>query len=75
MRERRVAYRVFGGESLSERDHLEDLGMDGRILLKLIFKDGMERHGLAQDSDKWWVFVNVVMNFQVSLNVENFFTS
>jgi len=49
--------------------------MDGRILLKLIFKDGMERHGLAQDSDKWWVFVNVVMNFQVSLNVENFFTS
>ena len=31
--ERTEAYVVSGGENLSERDHLEDLGLDGRILL------------------------------------------
>jgi hypothetical protein len=28
----------FGGEHLRERDRLEDLAIDGRIILKLIFK-------------------------------------
>jgi hypothetical protein len=28
----------FGGETLRERIHLEDLGVVGRIVLKLIFK-------------------------------------
>jgi len=28
----------FGGETLRARIHLEDLGVDGRIILKLIFK-------------------------------------
>jgi len=27
-----------GGGSLRERNHLEDLGVDGRIILKYIFK-------------------------------------
>ena len=28
----------FGGETTGERGHLEDLGVDGRIILKPIFK-------------------------------------
>jgi len=28
----------FGGETLRARIHLEDLGVDGRIILKFIFK-------------------------------------
>jgi hypothetical protein len=28
----------FGGGSLSDRNHLEEQGIDGRIILKSIFK-------------------------------------
>jgi hypothetical protein len=37
MGERRGAYRVFVG-NLREGDHLEDPGIDGRIILKCIFE-------------------------------------
>jgi len=42
------------------RDHLELSGLDGRIILKSIFKklDGnMDCVDLAQDSDRWWTFL------------------
>jgi hypothetical protein len=34
----RGAYRVFVGGHLTERDHLEGSGVDGRIILKEVFK-------------------------------------
>ena len=39
MGDRRGAHRALvGGGHLRERDHLENLGVGGRMLLKLIFK-------------------------------------
>jgi len=55
----------FGG-NLRERDHLEDTGVDGRIL-KFIFKKWID---LAQDRN-----VNALMNLQVPQNPGNFLTS
>jgi len=54
--------------NLREGDHLEDLDVDGRIILKRIFKkwDGAWTGiHLARNRGRWHVLVNVVMNFQV----------
>ena len=51
-----------------ERDHLEDRGVDGSIILQWISKkwDGrMNWIELAQDSDKWRAPVNEVKNYPV----------
>jgi hypothetical protein len=46
----------FWWEDLREGDHLEDPGIDGRIILKWIFKkwddEGMDWIDLAQDRDR-----------------------
>jgi hypothetical protein len=42
------------------RDHLGELGLDNRIILKLIFKKGASIQ-VVQDTVHWWTFVNTVM--------------
>jgi hypothetical protein len=68
----------FWWGNLRERDHLENRGIDGRIILKWIFRKwdvGLwTGFDLAQDRDRWQVLVNVVMNLQVPYNAGNFLT-
>ena len=63
------AYTGFWWENLRERDRLGDPGVDGRIILRWIFRkwdvgviDWIE---LAQDRDRWQALVNAVMNLRV----------
>jgi len=65
--------------NLRERDHLEDTGLDGRIILRCIFRKwdvgGMDWVELAQDRDRWPALVDVVVNLRVPYNAGNFLTS
>jgi hypothetical protein len=51
---------------------LEDIRVEGRTILKWIFKkagwEGMDCIGLAQDRDRWRAVVNAVMNLRVPYN-------
>jgi len=64
----------YGGEevhtgiwwgNLKEKDHLEEPGMDGRIILRWIFREwnggGIDWIVLAQDRDRLQALVNVVV--------------
>ena len=59
----------FSWGNLGERDHLEDVGVDGRIILEWIVKgivwEGVVWIGVAVDTDRWRALVNAVMNFRV----------
>ena len=62
-------YTGFWWGNLRERDHLEDPGLDGRIILRCIWRkwdEGMYWNDLAQDRDMWRALVTAVMNFRVS---------
>jgi hypothetical protein len=66
-REEEKCTQGFGGGNLKERDHLEDPGIDGTIILKWIIKKldgGMDWIVLAKDRDRWREIVNVIMNFR-----------
>jgi hypothetical protein len=59
---------VYIGGNLKERGHLDDPGVEGRTILKRIFKkwDGvMDWIDLTQDRDGWRQVVKAVMNFRV----------
>jgi hypothetical protein len=67
MENRRSAYR-FLVQDLRERDHLEDLSRDWRIISKWILKKWDGNIGwidLAQSRGRWWARVGAVKNFWV----------
>jgi hypothetical protein len=58
----------FWWRDLREGDHLGHPGVDGRIILKWVFKKwdgGMDLIELAQDKGRWRALVNAVRNLQV----------
>jgi len=52
----------FWWGNLKERDHLEDLSIDGRIIFEWIFKEqdweGVDWIDVAQDKDSWRAVLN-----------------
>ena len=63
---------------LRERNHLEDLCIDGRIISEWIVKkrDGeTDWIDLDQNRGKWRAFVNAVMKLRVTYNGGDFLTS
>ena len=63
-----IAYGAEERGNLRERDHLGDPDLDGRIILRCVFKkwDGaIDWIDLAQERDRWRALVNAVMNLRV----------
>jgi len=64
--------------NLKDRGHLEGPGVDGRIILRWIFRKwvgGMDWIDLPQDRDRWQSFVNAAINLLVQQVVGNLVTS
>jgi len=52
----------------SERDHLADSGVYGKIILRWILKwdgGGMDWIELALNRNKWWAFVSAIMDLRL----------
>ena len=72
-------YTEFWWGNLRERDQMEASGVDGRTILRRIFRnwDGGSMDGieLAWDRESWRALVSAVMNHRVPQNARNFLTS
>ena len=67
----------FGRET-EGKNHLEDLAIDGRIILKMDLQEigrGGNWIDVAQNRDRWRAFVKTVMNPPIPYNAGNFLTS
>jgi len=77
--DRKRAYRGLVGGNLKQRGHLEDQGVDGRIILKFMFKnwDKDIYNGLIwlRKMERCRAHVNAVMNFRLQYNALKFLTS
>ena len=63
-----LEYKGFWWGNLKEREHLEDSGLNRRIILSWIFKQwdgGMDWMELVQDRVRWRGLVTAVMNLQI----------
>jgi hypothetical protein len=69
----------FLSENLKGRDHSEDLGVDGKIILEWILRElgwkGVDWIYLAQDRDRWRALLNTIINIHFPLKVGDFLTS
>ena len=65
-----VEHTGFWWGNLRERDHLGDQDVDGRIILRWVFRKwdmgGMDLIELLQDRDRWRALVNAVMKLRVT---------
>ena len=67
----------FWRKSLWQGDHFQDLRVDGRTILKWIFKKwdgGVNCIDLAAGLDRWWALVIAVRNLRFPWNAGNFYT-
>jgi hypothetical protein len=59
----------FWWGNLRERDHLEDLSVDGRIIFEWIFEEqfweGVNWTDVARDKDRWRAVLITELEFQV----------
>jgi hypothetical protein len=67
--ERGNVHKKIWGESLSEKEHLEDRNIDGRTILSWIFRKrvrGEDWINLAQYRDRRRAIVNTIINIPVA---------
>jgi hypothetical protein len=68
----------FWWGNLKERGHVEDVGIDGRVILKWILRKwdaGMDLSCVAQARNRWPAVVKAVMNLWIAQNAENIVSS